>query len=277
MPQNTPDSQNRILQDPPFIDSWMFRKKEEIPSLLYAFYTMTFFIIVTGQLFNFPMIWLYILILVFIAIWIENSSLKGKALKLTRDQIPDLYDSFDAMCKRLNMTGVNLYILQNPFYNAYSFGIFKKTVVFHSALVEDFSKEEIEWVMAHELGHLKAGHNLVSAFIPRVPASGGYVEQLIYALVQLFFGFYHRNCEYTSDRCALVLTKDPVTGVKAMMKLMAGSVVAKKIDYSSFASQIKEARGFSVWFAELQASHPFPTKRINHILKFSKEVLVKKN
>lgn len=257
--------------EPEIIEAWMFRKKEELPSLLYALYLLSFFIILSNSFGNFIVFWLVGILFICLSIYTSNNSLRGRSLKINKDQLPELYLPFEKMCLQLNLKNVNLYVTQNPVYNAFAFGILQKSVVFHSSLIDDFTQEEVEWVMAHELGHIKAGHTLLSAFIPRIPPSPfTFISEAI-------FGFYHRNAEYTCDRCAVALTKNPVSGVKATLKLIAGSKVAKRIDYSTFADQIRSARDFGVWFAELQASHPFGTKRINHILLFSKEVLIKKN
>jgi Zn-dependent protease with chaperone function len=269
MPENNPEKYKS--PEPKIIEAWMFRKKEELPSLLYALYLLAFIIILFNSFGNFTYLWLTGIFITCLGIYIFNNTLRGMSLRVTRDQLPELYEPFEKMCQKLGLKNVNLYVIQNPAYNAFAFGILQKSVVFHSSLIDDFSQDEVEWVMAHELGHIKAGHTLLNAFIPRIPPSP------ISFIPEIVFGFYNRNAEYTCDRCAVAVTKNPVAGVKATLKLIAGSKIAKKIDYSTFAEQIRGARDFGVWFAELQASHPFGTKRINHILQFSKEVLIKKS
>jgi len=269
MPENNPEKYKS--PEPEIIEAWMFRKKEELPSLLYSLYLLAFVVIISKTYSDFFYLWVGGILLFIIGSYLMNNSQRGRSLRVTHDQLPEIYEPFEKMCKKLGLKNVNLYITQNPVYNAFSFGIVQKSVVFHSSLIDDFTQEEIEWVMAHELGHIKAGHTVLGVFIPRIPPS------LFSFIPEIFFGFYHRNAEYTCDRCAVAVTKNPVAGVKATLKLIAGSKVAKRIDYSTFANQIRDARDFGVWLAELQASHPFGTKRINHILQFSKEVLIKKS
>lgn len=264
--------ENEIKKDPLIIESWMFRKKEEIPSLVYSIFLLGLLSVLLDQ-FGTLLFWTFfgIFIIIFTT-YIKNSREKAASLLITRDQLPEIYELFEKLSNKLGIKNVRLYIKYSPDYNAFAFGVFQKAIVLHSALVDDFSKEELEFVLAHELGHIKAGHTVANAFIPKLPN----LPFPFSIINDILSGFYDRNCEYTCDRCAVAVTKNPIAGVKTILKLMAGKSVVEKADFSSLADQIRGSRDFGVWLAELVTTHPFPVKRINHILKFSKEVLLKR-
>ena len=267
-----PDKNAEIKKDPVVIESWMFRKKEEIPSLIYSIFLLILLSLLLNQFESLFYLWFIGIFLIIFTAYIMNSTEKGTSLLITRDQLPEIFELFEKLSNKLGVKNVRLYIKQSPVYNAFAFGVFQKTIVLHSSLVDDFSKEELEFVLAHELGHIKAGHTVANAFIPKLPTL-----PFPFSIVnEILSGFYDRNCEYTCDRCAIAVTKNPVAGVKTILKLMAGKSVVNKADFSSLADQIRGSRDIGVWLAELVSTHPFPVKRINHMLKFSKEVLVKR-
>ena len=47
MPENNPEKYKS--PEPKIIEAWMFRKKEELPSLLYALYLLAFIIILSNS------------------------------------------------------------------------------------------------------------------------------------------------------------------------------------------------------------------------------------
>lgn len=76
---------------------------------------------------------------------------------------------------------VDIYVRQNPTPNAYTMAMQGKKpfIVLHSSLLELLSPEEVQAVIAHELGHLKCEHgvwitlsNLLTVLASEVPGVG---------------------------------------------------------------------------------------------------------
>lgn len=266
MPEsNTP----QLKQDPKIIQTWMFRKWQEFPSLTFIFVFGAVVSLAIGIFTEFIIYWFLGVFLAMFAVYMMNSSLKSSSLMLSKDQFPRIFEIFERVCYKLgaNPNHIRLYIKQSPVYNAFALGIIQKAVILHSSLVDDFTDEELEVVIAHEVAHIVSGHTVFLAFIPRQDIP----------FLELVTGFYSRNCEYTCDRAAVAVTKNVVSCVTAMLKLCAGAKVSKSIDYTSFGDQIKMAQyDIGVFLAELSSSHPVPVKRIKAILNFAKNHLEKR-
>jgi Zn-dependent protease with chaperone function len=109
------------------------------------------------------------------------------------------------------------------------------TISFTDFLLERMSAREVDYVMAHELTHLKlkhpaklgyaylGGYFLGTILIPFMPSF--FAEQLIFRYALVFAGltifpyFFSRRFEYAADAGAVALTGDPRAAISALFKL----------------------------------------------------------
>jgi Zn-dependent protease with chaperone function len=109
------------------------------------------------------------------------------------------------------------------------------TISFTDFLLQRMSAREVDYVMAHELTHLKlkhpaklgyaylGGYFLGTALIPFLPSF--FAEQLIFRYAVIFAGltvfpyFFSRRFEYAADAGAVALTGDPRAAISALFKL----------------------------------------------------------
>src|SRR5918997_3368503 len=86
--------------------------------------------------------------------------LTASAVQVTPKQAPDLYAKLQVACTTLGVDMPDLFILQSPTVNAFTFGVERHVVVLFSGLIERLTDEEILAVVAHEVGHIHAQHVL---------------------------------------------------------------------------------------------------------------------
>uniref|UniRef100_A0A7S3EDK0 Peptidase M48 domain-containing protein n=1 Tax=Rhodosorus marinus TaxID=101924 RepID=A0A7S3EDK0_9RHOD len=94
------------------------------------------------------------------ALFLENIS---TGVLVGPKQLPKIHDQLLEACEVLRITNIpELYIKQNPLPNAYTLAINgrKPFIVVHTSLVELLTPEELQAVIAHELGHLKCEHGV---------------------------------------------------------------------------------------------------------------------
>lgn len=247
------------------IDASMFRVKGEFPSLLLGLaitLTLGFLLVSLGQLlFNPIQIALFFgsFVTLFLLIKLIQAQYLGNAIRVHDEQFPDVYKIFKKQAIALNTPRVSLYIEQSPLLNASTIGLGNAAIVATSGLVEALNPNELAFVMAHELGHFKAGHTKLLALL-------GSTKSLPYG--NYFMNFWGRNAEYSADRCGLVLTRDIDSAVTSMMKLAIGGKLFKEIDVKGYIAQIKKADNLSVQLSETLVDHPFVTNRIVKLLEF---------
>jgi Zn-dependent protease with chaperone function len=84
--------------------------------------------------------------------------LLGDAVRLGPDQVPDVWAAQVRAASMLDIEPVPLWVTQQPLVNAMTFGMRSPVVVVFSALVADYDADEVESVLAHELGHVLSDH-----------------------------------------------------------------------------------------------------------------------
>jgi len=80
-----------------------------------------------------------------------------------QNQLPKLHNALLEACSVLNIKQIpELYVRQNPVPNAYTLAMQGKKpfIVLHTSLIELLSEQELQAVIAHELGHLKCEHGV---------------------------------------------------------------------------------------------------------------------
>ncbi|MBD2144261.1 M48 family metallopeptidase [Sphaerospermopsis sp. FACHB-1194] len=194
-------------------------------------------------------------------------------------QLPYLHNLLLDACNILDIEPPQLYVRQHPAPNAYTFAMRGKQpfVVLHTSLIDMLTPEEIQAVIAHELGHLKCDHSvyltpvnlliLAAAILPNV---GAVLAQTLQAQLLEWV----RCAEFTCDRAALLATQNPKVVMSVLMKLAGGSpTLAPQLNLDAFVAQahayddisntelgvmVKEAR-------TAQLSHPVPVLRAREI------------
>ena len=194
-------------------------------------------------------------------------------------QLPQFHKLLLEACKTLDLEPPQLYVRQHPVPNAYTFAMRGKQpfIVLHTSLIELLTPEEIQAVIAHELGHLKCEHgvyltiaNLIVLATAQLPSWGAAIAQGLQAqLLQ-----WVRCAEFTCDRAALLATQDPKVVSSVLMKLAGGSpTLAPQLNLEAFLAQARAYDDISSnELGEIlkqaqttQLTHPVPVLRAREI------------
>ncbi len=169
-------------------------------------------------------------------------------VRVTDKMFGNLHQSLQWGCRILDMEEPELYVTLNPTPNAYTYGHSKPFIVLTSGLVDLLGPEERFFVIAHELGHIKADHVLytilahnIAAIMERLGQAtlgiGSLLGQsLVYALLE-----WHRKAELTADRAGLLCVQNLDTPITTFMKMAGGaSTLFKEMDKQEFLAQIRD-------------------------------------
>lgn len=243
------------------VEPWMFRVPNETLALLFTLFVLFIisFILYTFNIYTF----LLILIGTITYVQLQQAQYLGNAIRIHDNQFPDIFNIFKKQAQNLNIDKASIYIIQDPYLQAYTLGLTKCIIVLTSALVEQLDEKELSFVIGHELGHFKAGHTKLSTLFN--PLGN---DNILSALV---FGIWNRKTEYSSDRCGLIMTRDIDSAISALIKISIGSKLYTKLNISGYVAQIKTAEQRSVKLSELLIDHPLTTNRIKNIMIFWKE------
>ena len=188
---------------------------------------------------------------------------RSRAIKITENNFPEIYNNIAKFSHKIDLKKVPeaLLIQQIGVMNAFSAFIIRKQYIeidsdlFEIAYREYNDLESINFIIAHELAHIKYKHatfyyNLFIMFSTIIPIIGSTAS---------------RAREYSCDRLAQKVTGN--TGVEAMFSLFAGKHLYKRIDVYDYINNSDDIRGFFVWCNNLMSSHPILPKRIRALIK----------
>ena len=202
-------------------------------------------------------------------------------------QLPALHASLVEAARILDIEEPELYIRQNPVPNAYTLAIAGRRpfVVIHTSLLELLAPEEVQGVIAHELGHLKCNHGVWLTFANLLALGAGSLLPGISSAIEDNFLRWLRSAEFTCDRAALMVTQDPKVVCSVLMKLAGGSPsIAGDLNVDAFLEQARsydEATASPVgWYLRnaqnRQLSHPLPVMRAREIDRWANSPEYKK-
>lgn len=179
---------------------------------------------------------------------------KGNGVRLSEDQLPELYARCKAAAYKLGLDEVPaIYLLQSGgVLNAFATRLWSRNfVILFSELVNQCDDpRQLDFVLAHEMGHLAAGHLAWNGFLG--PAQ----------LVPWLGPAYSRAREYTGDRCGLAFVGELEPSLRGLAVLAAGGKLAQRIDLGECMKQCLEAGEFWMAVRELCSTHPYLCKRM---------------
>jgi Zn-dependent protease with chaperone function len=181
--------------------------------------------------------------------------LRGNGVEITATQFP----AIDAIVKQqvtdLKLSTIpRVYLLHKPsLLNAFAsrFGCKNYVILYNSVLeaADEASTEAIEFVIGHELGHIKRGHT-------------GFFKTL-FIFPAWFIPFlsraYSRACEYTCDSIGCTLS--PSGAHSGVLILGAGKILYQQVNTQQWVAQFAQQRGFCTWLAEICSTHPHLVRR----------------
>lgn len=201
----------------------------------------------------------------------------ASAVRVSPRQFPQLHDLLQEACRVLDAPEVpELYVAQNPFFNAGTIGVERPFIVLNAAVLDTLTEAETLCVIGHELGHCLSGRALYKTLLQvllkftwlamQVPLGGTALMGIITALME-----WNRKSELSADRAGLLVVQDPAVSYSLLMK-MAGGPQANRMDVNEFFVQAAEYEGGGDAFTGLHkllnvifASHPFPVVRLTEL------------
>ena len=210
----------------------------------------------------------------------------ASSIQVNARQLPDIHTLVVEACQILDLDVPQIYIRQNPVPNAYTFAIRgqKPFIVLHTSIIELLTPEELQAVIAHELGHLKCDHgvyltlaNLLMLAADQLLPFGGLITQRLQSQMMQWV----RCAEFTCDRAALLVAQDARIVASVLMKLTGGSPsLASQLNLDAFLEQARSYNAVTTTevgqlLREVQVSpltHPLPVLRAREIDQWASSI-----
>jgi Zn-dependent protease with chaperone function len=201
----------------------------------------------------------------------------GDAVRLGPDQVPDVWALHVRAATHLDVAPTPLFVTQQATMNALTFGMRSPVIVVYSPLIADYESDEIESVLAHELGHVLSDHvtystalallaQLLAGVFSDIPIAGLPVRGLYYALLE-----WSRAAELTCDRAAALAVDDPMVVCRTLMRMAGGALPGMRVE--QFVRQATEYTEEEDLFArrsrfasEIGRTHPAAVRRVRELV-----------
>lgn len=210
----------------------------------------------------------------------ELVEMKGSNFHITKESCPELFNQVMDASHTLNLKDFpQIYTKWGYYVNAYTMGYKDTTsLVLYSGAVDLLDKDELTFIIGHELGHIKSSHCLfhnmalkISQFISDVPLIGDLMGTIRYLLM-----YWYRMSEFTADRAGLLACQNKEAVLSSIIK-MAG-VPQKYYDSIDRDSILEQAREFEALLSSdekimknlsvLDDTHPWTILRAAELIKW---------
>jgi Zn-dependent protease with chaperone function len=211
--------------------------------------------------------------------------LTGSYLRVTPDSLPDVHRTLTTACSTLDLPEVpDVYIAGGGEINAFTAGVQRPLIVLNSATVDLLTPEELLFVVAHEVGHIKSRHVLyyqIAEFIPVVGEMIGAatlgIGELFSTGLQMALLRWKRMSEFTADRAGMLGCQNADVALRTMMKL--AGLPTKYYNAINPEDFIAQARHFEAmeadklnllakWLSTMGATHPWTVMRGKELLEW---------
>lgn len=173
-----------------------------------------------------------------------------------------------------------LFVTQTPMVNAGAYGMDQPFVLLNSGTVDLLDDDELQYVLAHEVGHIMSGHVLYRTMLVILiqlaergfPIVGLAARAVLVALLE-----WYRKSELSADRAGLLGVQDPRVVYRAMLKMAGGG----SVDETSITAFLEQAEAYaesddvadSVFkvLNLLGSTHPFYVLRVAEIREWIDE------
>ena len=176
----------------------------------------------------------------------------GSHIKVDKDNFPEVHRALLHVCEVLDHPQIPDLYIKTDFISGFTIGVEKPIIVISSGSVGLLSYDELLFLLAHEVGHIKSQHVLYYQMAQVVPLMGELLSSVTLGLgglfstgIQVALLNWQRKAEFTADRAGLLACQNVEAATTVMMKLAGapprfyGSLKAE-----DFKRQAKEFEGF---------------------------------
>jgi Zn-dependent protease with chaperone function len=213
----------------------------------------------------------------------------GSAMLVTSRSMPAIYEVLVEACEILGVSPIPPLYVRFGQLESYTLGADTPHIVLASIAVSLLTREELLFVLGHELGHIKAGHVPYHSLAKALKETATVASTVTLGLAGAAFdltlspvlGAWSRRSEFTADRAGYLVCQSQETVLRALMKL-AGyppslyarmhprSLVAQANSFRALLSDHAAERFFNLsnlW----DTSHPNIVERAAELLEWLQE------
>ena len=195
--------------------------------------------------------------------------LLATGIPLDEKSFPDMYYLMEDTCQRLRIK-IPYTVISNELngINAFATGTDQKSFVVISNMTPSFLKsKELQFILAHECGHIAMKHMVYHTAGSLAAVVGSYIPILGPALTKTVvfpLNCWNRCSEITADRIGLVCCEDINAAQHALLKIVGGYTNVDGVDIDHYIAKCRALQGTQLLgkVGEYFQTHPMVYKRL---------------
>lgn len=195
--------------------------------------------------------------------------LLATGIVVDRENFPELYSALKISADRLGIK-IPYTIISNSIggINAFATGTDKRPfIVIGNAAPRLLELGELQFIIAHECGHIAMGHMVYHTAGALAATIGGYLPLVgpILANTAVFpLNCWNRCSEITADRIGLLCCRDLRTAQRALLRIVGGLTDVTGVDIEHYIAQSRQLQSTQTLgkLGEYFQSHPIIYKRL---------------
>ncbi|MGH7660360.1 MAG: RDD family protein [Vulcanimicrobiaceae bacterium] len=193
---------------------------------------------------------------------IARGKLLGDSIHVHGGQLADLARLVKECAALLDIPAPQIFVRDDVLVPIVAVGVAEPyALVISSHWLGHLRDDELRFLVARELAHVRAGHTRLSSILS--------VNGRENPVVSVIFGAFLRRTEYTADRIGLCCCGSLESAVKAIA-IASFHHLGRSIDLAAVADQLRELRSEPTLRAgEWLGSSPYATRRITEITAFA--------
>ncbi len=200
---------------------------------------------------------------------------QANSVQVSERQFPRIHRLYGEVLRTLDAPAhYPLFVSQTPLVNAGAYGMDRPFVIINSGAVILLDDDELQYILAHEVGHIMSGHVLyrtMLVLLTQLAERGFPIVGLAARVILLGLLEWSRKSELSADRAGLLGVQDPDIVFRAMLK-MAGGGTTEETSTTAFLDQAEAYREsedvadsvFKV-LNLLGTTHPFYVLRVSEL------------
>ena len=209
---------------------------------------------------------------------VGRHQLLGHAVKVSERQFPRIYGITKKASDTLQIAMPQVFIVNQPTFNAGTLGTNEDSfIMVHSALVDQYTDEELLTVIGHECGHIHNSHVAYLTALHYLTYMAGMFLPWILQPALVALRTWSRRAEITCDRAGMLVARNQVAAERAITKLAVGSrKLYEEFNVDAFLEQNEESSQGIGKYMEVFATHPWLPKRVLAMRVFGESQLFQK-
>lgn len=205
---------------------------------------------------------------------VKQPDFLGKTVKVTAKQFPQVYHMIQELCTYEQMECPAVYIYEDYYYGAESYGINSYWIELSAKTIQDFSEDELKFVLAREIYKISDGVTRQKTMMEeRFKMIRQLAPNELEQVSKMSFYHWYRLANYSADNYGYLMCGSIRSSVDAILMMVLNSrMLAGQVDVKEFigqASEINKLDDMVFNYTKADESVPYAPHRIQSLIAYA--------